>query len=86
MHNIEKLQYKKMVVAEHGGFSFEANSFKSVMMIISCFVPINNIETFQNQDMVVAENVGFRFEADFFKSVQIIIGFGCHGQHGDASQ
>ena len=76
MHNTETFQYKKMVVAETGGFSFEAHFFQISTDDNKFFVSKDNIETFQNQNM----------EADLFKSVQIIIGFGCHEQHGDASQ
>ena len=47
---------------------------------------MDNIETFHNKKTVDAETGGFTAEADLFKSVPMFLGFGCHGQHWDASQ
>ena len=68
-----------MVVAETVGFWFEADLFKSVLIITG--LACHNIETCHQKNMVAAETVGYRFEADFVSSVPMIIGFGCHEQH-----
>ena len=49
------------------------------------FHVMDNIDMYPNKKMVAAETVGFTVEADFFKAGPMILGFGCHGQHGDAS-
>ena len=39
MHNIETIHHKKRVAAENGGFTFKADFFKSVPLVIS-FKPL----------------------------------------------
>ena len=78
MDNIETFHHQKKVAAENVGSRFEADLFKSVQMILDCFVVMDSIQTFRHKKMVAADTVGFRFEADLFKSVPMIFGFGTH--------
>ena len=86
MHNIETFHKTKVVGAESVGFRFEADLFKSALIIIRwccCHAQHWNVPP---QEDGCSRNRWFHIRSGLFQTVPMVISDCCHAQHWDVSK